>query len=317
MPDPAQILFRLLWNSLGGRKQRLSILIYHRVLSERDSMRPGEPTSVEFDWQMRLINHHFNVLPLDEATRLLREGRLPPRSVCVTFDDGYRDNLTVALPILQRYAIPATVFIASSYLDGGRMWNDTIIESLRLCPRETLELPELGMDSVRLGDINQRRAVAYDVIGKSKYLAQERREEIAAVIAGQVQGLPEDLMLTSEEVRELHHKGIQIGGHTVTHPILSRVDNTVAFEEILVGKNTLENICGAPVTTFAYPNGRLTADYTQDHAKFAEEAGFESAVTTEWGAADRATDPFQLPRFTPWDQRASKYLLRMGMNLRQ
>lgn len=317
MLDPQQLLFRALWRAFPGSQQRLSVLIYHRVLPERDWMRPSEPTAEEFEWQMRLISRHFNVLHLDEAARLLKAGRLPPRAVCVTFDDGYKDNLTVALPILQRHAIPATVFVASSYLDGGRMWNDTIIESLRSYSGERLDLAEVGLGSFELADVHQRRTVAYEIIGNSKYFARQQRDEIAAAIAAKVHDLPDAMMLTSDEVRTLHKNGVQIGGHTVTHPILSELDSASAFEEIQAGKQALENICGAPIASFAYPNGRLPKDYTPEHARLAEQAGFEVAVTTEWGAADAATDPFQLPRFTPWDQQALKYLLRMVMNLRE
>ena len=114
-------------------KQRLSILIYHRVLQSPDPLRPGEPIVDEFRQRMNLLRRYFNPLPLVEAIDRLQAGELPERAVCVTFDDGYADNESVALPILKKSGIPATVFVATGFLNGGQMWNDTVIESIRTC----------------------------------------------------------------------------------------------------------------------------------------------------------------------------------------
>jgi peptidoglycan/xylan/chitin deacetylase (PgdA/CDA1 family) len=118
----------------------LSILIYHRVLPVPDPLRAGEPDATRFDQQMRYLARHFSVLPLREAFRRLRAGTLPRRACCITFDDGYADNLTVALPILEKYGLPATIFIATGYLDGGRMFNDAAIDALGAAPGDALDL---------------------------------------------------------------------------------------------------------------------------------------------------------------------------------
>ena len=94
--------------SPAGRRAKLSTLIYHRVLPEPDPLRTGDPDAATFRWQMGLLARHFNVLPLPEAARRLQDGTLPARAACVTFDDGYADNFTIALPILREAGIPAT-----------------------------------------------------------------------------------------------------------------------------------------------------------------------------------------------------------------
>lgn len=315
MVDPARLLFRsalALTNPAG--QQRLSILIYHRVMAERDPMRPGEPTVAEFDWQMQLLKRHFNMLPLVTATRLLREGRLPPRSACITFDDGYADNATLALPVLQRHAIPATVFVASGYLNGGQMWNDTVIESLRRCPAGELDLSAQGLPVYMIGDSLSRRRAAYDVIRRGKYREMAQREDIAACLAALIGSLGDDLMLTTAQVQMLHNSGVEIGGHTVFHPILSRLPLTSAKAEIEQGKEELETLIAAPLRVFAYPNGQPETDFSPDHAALVKAAGFEAAVTTCWGVSARQTDPFQMARFTPWDKSPIKFLLRMALN---
>ena len=314
---PASVARTLLsWSPLG-RHQRLSILIYHRVMKERDWMRPAEPTVVEFSWQMRLLQRYFNVLPLSEATQLLKSGDLPPRAVCVTFDDGYADNASVAQPVLERYGIPATVFVAAGYLDGGCMWNDKIVESLRHFRSSEVDFSSLGLPAYRTATLAFRRQAAYDIIARCKYLETGQREELAEAIAGHSNDRVDDLMMTTEQLQTLHRQGIEIGGHTFSHPILTSLPKDKAREEIQRGKAELESIIGEPLRLFAYPNGRPETDYNQDHVALVKEAGFEAAVVTSWGVATPRSDPFQLPRFTPWDKSSNKFLLRMALNSRR
>lgn len=299
-----------------GTKQRLSILIYHRVFAERDWMRPGEPTAAEFAWQMQVVSRHFNVLPLGEAVQKLRTGTLPPRAACVTFDDGYADNATVALPILQRYNIPATIFVASGYLDGGRMWNDTIIEFLRQFTGSALDLSRHNLPVYATDTAVLKRQAAYDIIRRCKYLPAGQREKIADDIGGAAGTLPDTLMMSSQQVITLHQQGIEIGGHTRSHPILASLEPEQAREEIVGGKQELEAITGASLKVFAYPNGRPDIDYKPEHVRLVREAGFEAAVATQWGVSSPHSDLFQLSRFTPWDKTSGRFLVRMAMNCR-
>ena len=116
-----QVLLRL------ARTPRLSVLAYHRVLPAHDPLFPGEPSAAEFEQRMRWVQANFDVLALGEAVRALREHRLPRRALSITFDDGYADNYTVALPILRRLGLPATFFVATGFLDGGCMFNLSLI----------------------------------------------------------------------------------------------------------------------------------------------------------------------------------------------
>jgi hypothetical protein len=122
----------------AGADAKLSILIYHRVLPVPDPLFPTETTVESFDAQLGLLKSLFNVLPLPEAVARLKAGTLPARAASITFDDGYADNFTRALPILQKHGLHATFFIATAYLDGGRMFNDTVIESIRQCTQRHL-----------------------------------------------------------------------------------------------------------------------------------------------------------------------------------
>lgn len=318
MRDLSPLLCRaFLGMSPLGRQQRLSILIYHRVLKERDWMRPGETTESQFAWQMKLLQRHFTVLPLLEAVQMLRLNRLPPRAVSVTFDDGYADNATVALPILRQYRIPATVFVAAAYLNGGRMWNDTVIESLRVYGGQALDLSFLEMPAYPTETEELRRKAAYSIIANLKYLEPGRRKKVADYIAEvSDSSLPNNLMLTTEQLLTLHQQGIEIGGHTFSHPILSCLSPNQARDEIMRGKTELEAIIDNPLRLFAYPNGRPDMDYSQEHVALVKQAGFEAAVSTSWGVSSPRTDFFQMPRFTPWDKSSARFLLRMALNSR-
>lgn len=303
--------------SPAGERARLSILIYHRVLPAQDPLFPQEVDAARFDAQMRLVGAHFNVLPLAEAAERLQLGALPARAACITFDDGYADNVEIALPILQQHGLSATFFIATDYLDGGRMWNDDVIEAVRGAVGPELDLNPLGLGWHVVRSATEKRATIDAIIGLIKYLPEQEREQVAARIAGIAQTvMPANLMMTSAQVRALHAAGMTIGGHTAHHPILARVRPAEAKQEIACGKETLEGIVGERISLFAYPNGKPNQDYTREHVSMVRELGFRTAVSTAWGAAKRNTDVFQLPRFTPWDFSPHRFLLRMLNNLR-
>jgi peptidoglycan/xylan/chitin deacetylase (PgdA/CDA1 family) len=303
--------------ALGSVPQRLSILIFHRVLPQQDPLFPSEMDAQRFDQLLALLKSCFNVVSLRDGIEGLRRGKLPSRAVCITFDDGYADNAEIALPILQRHGMQATFFVASGFLDGGRMWNDTVIELVRRAP-DQVDLTRAGFGVLNLGSVAERQAAIGTLLGQLKYLSFEARLEQVDLLRELIPvALPDDLMMRSAQVRQLHAAGMEIGGHTVDHPILARLELARARREMAEGKEALEGLIGETVRTFAYPNGKPGQDYLAEHARLAREIGFESAVSTSWGAASAASDLFQLPRFTPWDRGHARFVLRMLQNMRR
>ncbi|PHV12110.1 polysaccharide deacetylase family protein [Chitinimonas sp. BJB300] len=303
--------------SPAGPRARLSILTFHRVLSQPDVLLPDEPDIQRFDEELRWLARWFQVLPLDEAASRLKAGTLPGRAAVITFDDGYANNAVNALPILQRHGMSATFFVATSFLDGGRMWNDAIIETVRACTQAQLDLADLNLGRHPLASMEDRRTAINALIGKIKYLEPIIRAKIVdAVRERAAVTLPTDLMMRSDQVVQLHRAGMQIGAHTCTHPILSSITDAEADDEIMRSKQQLEGLLDAPVTLFAYPNGRPGRDYHAKHVDMLGHAGFKAAVSTAVGAATQASDPLQLPRFKPWDRTALRYGVRMLNNLR-
>ncbi len=304
---------------LQGRDRRLSILIFHRVLRQPDPIFPAEVDANRFDRFMRLVAANFRVLPLADAVDGLQQRRLPPRALSITFDDGYADNHAVALPILQRHGLTACFFIATGFLSGGRMFNDTVIECIRHCPHSQLDLAVLGLGVLPLQTPMQRAQAIAQVLPRIKYQSPDQRTQALALLqkACSPSHLPDDLMMTPEQVRALRAAGMEIGAHTVRHPILCQVDDATAERELFDSRAALQQMIQQPVTLMAYPNGQPDRDYALRHAQMAHRLGFSAAVTTAAGVARAGADVFQLPRFTPWDSRAAPWLARLVATRRQ
>lgn len=315
----------LQWLSPAGPRARLSILIFHRVLPAPDPLFPDEVDGAAFDRLCAWVKQWFQVLPLDEAAVRLRSGSLPARALSITFDDGYRDNHDVALPILQRHGLPATFFIATGFLDGGRMWNDTLIEAVRRAPAAQWDLAGVGegqLGRLALGetaDRAARRAALRTLLPAAKHLEPVARQRLVDHVAGLAVKagckLPEDLMMTCAQVQALRDAGMQVGAHTVNHPILALLDEAKAKREIIESRDTLQQLLGEPVRLFAYPNGVPGQDYGAREVALVQAAGFDTAVSTRWGASTRHTPRFELPRFTPWDRTPTRFAARMARNL--
>ena len=299
------------------RPDRLSVMVFHRVRPAPDLFLSGDPDVGQFASIMGLVRDHFSPLSLAEGLRRLDEGTLPQRAVCVTFDDGYADNLTVALPVLKQLEIPVTVFIASGYLDGRLMWNDRLAEAIRRLPGDEVDLNEYRFGVHALGDPRERAKLLRDLLGLLKYCPPEFRDVIADDLAARYAPHLPSPMLTRAQVRELHAQGVEIGGHTVTHPILARTAEREAYREIAENKEDLEGLLGERLHFFAYPNGKPILDFGQQHARMVKEIGYRAALSTAPGVATAATDRFWLPRFTPWDRTPTRFGLRLLWNMRR
>ena len=309
-------------SSMGGPK--LSILIFHRVYPEADPLFPDEPDARRFDKMMGWVKTWFNVMPLDAAVDALKQRNLPTRALAITFDDGYADNRTTALPILERHGLSATFFIATGYLNCGRMWNDTVIESIRRSKTKTLEVGCInafegsGLNSLPIASLSEKRNAIQRIVGQIKYLSATERQATSESIADQCAAdLPNDLMMTTGQVIELQHAGMLIGAHTVTHPILAKLGTRDVRNEIFDSKQLLESVLGEEITLFAYPNGIPDRDFQAKDAAIVKEIGFKAAVTTAWGVTTADSDLMQLPRFTPWDNKRLFFGARLIKNMLQ
>ena len=291
--------------SPGSERGRLLTFFFLRVLAQPDPLQPGEVDARRFDTILRWIGEQFRVLPPLQACEALAGGNLPARAAILTFDDGYRDNHDVALPILQRQRMKAAFFIATGYLGDGVQFNDRLTELFRELQGDSLDIGWLGLGTLKVGSLHDRLQALDRVREAVKYLDPEARLEAVERLQSAC-GVSGDalrcgrVMMTPEEVASLAGNGMEIGGHTVTHPILQAVDDATAYEEIVGGRDALNGILGRAPLMFAYPNGKPGADFGSKHAAMASDAGFRFAFSTHRGVATRHTDPMLIPRFMPW-----------------
>ena len=196
------------------------------------------------------------------------------------------------------------------------MWNDVVIEWMRRVPVDSLDLTKMDLGKHVIDMLPQRRKALYSLIDTLKYLPFEVRKQKVDQLCSLIPvSLPDNLMMTSEQVLKLQHAGMGIGAHTVNHPILARLTNEAVYSEIATCKETLEQMINAPVRLFAYPNGKPNQDYLSDHIEIIKSLGFDAACTTARGAAKNGSDLYQLPRFTPWVSGYLKFMLHMSRNM--
>ncbi|WP_207060987.1 glycosyltransferase [Motiliproteus sp. SC1-56] len=303
--------------SPGGEKGTLSILIYHRIHRETSEQGFDYFPESSLDWQMYLVSKIFNPVPLRQAIEQLQSGTLPPRALAVTFDDGYADNLTLAMPLLRKYGIEATCFIAGVGVQEGRLWNDKLIEAISRSPLESLDLGPLKLGVFSLKTAGERRRAIAGLLETLKPMhPEEQRRTLDRILEAAGVQIKERLILSEDQIRELHNQGMDIGCHSMNHPMLTKVDLEYARRDINIAKDELERIISAPVDLFAYPYGKPCEHFQPSHEKLVEEIGFSAALSTAWGANSCHTNRYALKRFTPWDDNPVKFLARLLWNYR-
>jgi peptidoglycan/xylan/chitin deacetylase (PgdA/CDA1 family) len=300
--------------------------VYHHVVAGLDSDQWSlSVTPRHFAEHVEVLWRHFRPLALRQLAQALDDGDVPRRSVAITFDDGYADNLYQAKPLLERLNVPATVFVVTGAIGQRReFWWDEL-ERLFLQPGilpEELRLNVNGrVRSWKLGEAarytreeahDHRHWRAWEEIPSPRHAlyrslwemlhsmsAGERGEVLDTLLewAG-VEPLcrPTHRVLDRSEAIALAQGGqIDVGAHTVTHPSLSTLSVAAQREEIRKSKIYLEEELCSPVTSFSYPYGKAS-DYTSETITLVQEAGFTCACSNYPGAVQRTVDPFQLPR---------------------
>lgn len=301
--------------SPGAGRGKLLTFFFHRVLEVSDPMIPGEIEVRRFDAALQWISQQFRVLQPLQACEQLAAGTLPSRAAIISFDDGYRDNHDTAMPVLLRHRMSAVFFIATGYLGDGVQFNDRLTEAFRALREDSFDARWLDLGILPTHSMEARLATMHQVREALKYLEPQARteavERVETLCATNGRGLQRGrVMMSAQEVRALAANGMEIGGHTVTHPILQSVDDAVAYAEIESGRSALTAIVGRPPMLFAYPNGKRGRDFDARHAQMARRAGFRFAFSTQRGVATRASDPLQLPRFMPWNTDALRFKLQ-------
>lgn len=279
------------------------IVMYHRVIADArlDPFSLGMCVShAHFDEQIGYLRREFSPIGMSQAISLLEQGRpLPDRAVSVTLDDGYLDNLEHALPVLERHGMPATLFMPTGGMNSAApLWWDRVIHALASTRKSSVEASLIGLPkTARLSLAGWSRTKSVEKILATLW-TQPLTQTLAIVDALETDLLPTGcdpsgaLRLNSNQLLEMHRRGIEIGAHTVRHPNLTLEPPAQVRWEMETSKMELESLCGTPVNGFAYPAGWMN----DETISVAREAGFRYAVATTSGFSTPQRDLFKLSR---------------------
>lgn len=273
---------RQLWS------KSLTVLNYHRINDitqpDFDSFKPNVSASpTEFDRQMSYIKRWFNVIGINDLVRWLEgDQSLPPYAALITFDDGYLDNYSYAFPILQKYNFQAVIYLASGHIGTNQpfFW-DLAAYCFFHTQCDRVSFPN-GTEQ-RWTTPYQREQVLTAWIEALKSIPESEKQLVISHLPDQLKvsipnGYFRNLMMSWDQVREIGKKGIDFGGHTINHPILTRVSPEIAQAEIKGSKEMIEKELGQPVLSFAYPNG-MTKDLNTEIEKITARAGYKAAFS--------------------------------------
>jgi peptidoglycan/xylan/chitin deacetylase (PgdA/CDA1 family) len=307
------------------------ILMYHRVINTDRDLWGLCVSPDNFAAHLEYLKTHFHPLTLQDFVKYYHQGKIPDRAVVITFDDGYADNFLYAKPLLEKYEIPATFFLASGYIGTQReyWWDD--LERLLLLPGKLPETLTLTINQQNYawqmgavanytqadyerdrhlkassGKPGSRHALYFEIWQLLQPLPDNLQQEAIRQIIQQsvvnVAPRPQNFPMSLAQVRELQTSGlIEIGGHTVTHPDLSAHDSTWQNQEITRGKQTLEEMTGQQLKSFAYPFGA----YSPETLPLVQSAGFNCACSTKIETVWEYQKNYELPRLPVenWSQK--------------
>ena len=291
-------------------RRRILVLTYHRF---SDTPRPGRTSAANLAEQLDYLTSHYAVLPLSAVDRCLRENlRLPPGTAAVTIDDGYSDFYEIAWPVLRRRNIPATLFAVTGFVDGKEwIWTDKIPFLMARTRVARIAICVAGQEiDVALDGETSRRQVASRINALLKDQPDDVKDRLVDQIAAHCRvALPVQppngrRSCTWEQLREMESANIEIGSHTVTHPVLTRVNPDRLCRELEDSRGRLEERLGHPVTQFCYPNG----SYNRIVRDAVARAGYRLAVTSDDGLNDATIDPLALRRIQNEEEDLTHFL---------
>jgi peptidoglycan/xylan/chitin deacetylase (PgdA/CDA1 family) len=289
------------------RRDSVAVLIYHDILPPNfPSQNPlfGMTVStVEFEWQLGFLRNHYNPITFEQFAQWFLYGApLPPYAVLITFDDGHKNNLEVAFPLLRKYEMPAVLFVVAGALGTANLtWFEDAYWRLMFSPAKSWTLKNGEVWPLKTAE--QRAAACgrfFQICRSLRGLQQDQevrflRDQLSIEKVNQ-KFTERFEFLADDHLRFLKNNGIEIGAHTMSHPILATISGQRSKAEICESKRRLESALRQPVRALAYPFGAPESDFGSRDEGFAREGGFQFAFAGEGGFVRRDDDPFRLPR---------------------
>lgn len=289
------------------RPGELRILAYHSICDTDPAEYKFDDGAVSattdsFREQMKFVSRHFQVLSFQQLFEFERAyGTWPDRALIITFDDGYKDNFTIAWPILKELGLTATFFLATGHIGQAELfWWDEIAYLLKHTHKQSFSLTDM-QPSFPLNNLVSRQEAIEKVLAYVKRIPDEERRKFIVSLRNELETeVPSEIAagmhMNWDEVRELADGGMEIGSHTITHPILSRVSPDRLKAEIADSRLKIEKETGKEVISFAYPAGQKGM-FNQAAYDVVVQSGYQYAAAFDEGIPCQAmSDPFALPR---------------------
>ncbi|HXY05927.1 MAG TPA: polysaccharide deacetylase family protein [Burkholderiaceae bacterium] len=307
----------------SGRGQTWTIVMYHRVIDDAQQDPFGLGMCVQrdrFRRQLLYLKQAFTIIPIGEAlARTQRGDPLPPRALSVSFDDGYLDNLEVAMPVLEEFGVAATLFVATGAIETGvPFWWDRVIAAVCNSDAEAIDPVSVGLTGS--GPLALSRGVRARTVERllamlwrfpvDEILHKVARIEHALQGSGPNRMAPAPV-LRPQQLQELHRRGMSIGAHSVRHPDLTLCSPGALSEEVQASRRYLEALCQAQVEGFAYPGGHVSPEVRQAVA----DAGYRFALATTTGINRAPFEPLMLRRVGMPDTRLADFKRALGTAL--
>jgi peptidoglycan/xylan/chitin deacetylase (PgdA/CDA1 family) len=287
-------------------RNKVAVLMYHGVTDKEINCWTQLPLE-KFKRQMKFIGQYYHPISLEIGVDILKIKKAEIKyPMIVTFDDGFKNNRTIAYPILKKYQIPATIFLTTSFVDktgpyGGLLWTDYILMLLRNSKTPEFELADIGLGKIDLSSMEKRHLAKERICGKLKKIGSDEKNAAIKAISEKLDwGISEHDYaifegLNWDDINTLAKEGlIDFGAHTINHEILSRLEKDKAILEIKGSKDAIEKRIGKKVATFAYPNG-TRADFTHETKAIAQEY-FDCALTTIEGLNQTGCNLYEIKR---------------------
>jgi peptidoglycan/xylan/chitin deacetylase (PgdA/CDA1 family) len=284
----------------------VAVLFYHSVMDDpspyQSSLGEIVHSTQVFRQQMESLARHYNPVTLSDVLDFLRDGRdLPPRPVVVTFDDGYKDNLEVAAPVMNRLGVPGVFYITVDCIDNQRLpWPARLRFAIYTTTKHSLACESLLFT---LGSAEQRTEAFLKLSDLCAPLSGQVQEEFVRAVESQLEvdssRIEARLLMTWDEIRKLAGSGHEIGSHTMTHPNIAYVAESEMQVELTQSKRRLEQELKQEIIHFAYPGPALRPNWNQRSREITKQVGYQTATTIEHGPVRKQDDPLTMKRIGP------------------
>lgn len=306
----------LLGKVLRPKENKAAILAYHRIADDGETGIPALPVQM-FYRQVLWLKRNCDVVSLQQLVEDLTAGRELSGKVVLTFDDGYSDFFTVAFPILHALGLPATVFVVTDFLDGRVPWYDEIHFLLSQTPLKAFDFRLNGrVERYTLENAAQKTEVYRKIKSVLGGLSPDDRQiflqRLRAALSMEGSGPLNGLTMNWRQLDLVRRAGVDVGGHTVSHPRLSALSLSAVRQEVQGCKIQLERALDQPVRHFCYPTGK-SDDYSVEVKRVVREAGYAAACSSEVGYVQPGDDPYELRRLYTTEPYFAKFAWRLPL----